>query len=203
LNNGGRLLRDASSNPSGALAATKAAVAAERARLAALHAESARVLATLPREPLPIGDPAGGKVTLADLGPDVLAALAASSGGGGGGDGSLYALTVFTNADSVELVPGMAVAGFGNGSVKRARNDSLGLAAVRGLVLVGAGPTLPVTVLVGGVLVATVAEWFQVTGAVGDSRLRQGTTSALTAGSPRHRRCRPTTAKFSRPSAWL
>lgn len=80
------LIRDSqeSPDPRTSLLNTKAAMAAARTRLDALQAPGARVIGTLPREPLMSGDPAsssGTKVDMSELAADVLAAI--GSGGGG------------------------------------------------------------------------------------------------------------------------
>jgi hypothetical protein len=102
----GRLIRDSqeSPDPRTALLTTKAAVAAARVRLDALQAPGARVIGTLPREPLMAGDPAsssGVLVDMSELAGDVKAAIAA--GGGSGTDPFISADFVFSSPTPLDF----------------------------------------------------------------------------------------------------
>lgn len=70
------------------------------------------------------------------------------------------------NGDSVTLTPGMPVAIVG-GMLYRATASSYSLAAVAGLVAVGAGITLPVRLLPIGLLTLDVSSWTTITGESG------------------------------------
>jgi hypothetical protein len=80
-----RVIRDSqeSPDPRTSLLNTKARAAAERARLAALEATNARVLVSLPREPLMTADPASSSGVLIDES-ELVPELAAKINAGGG-----------------------------------------------------------------------------------------------------------------------
>lgn len=86
------------------------------------------------------------------------------TGGGGTNPEDVF----LTNGDAVSLVIGTPVVLTGApATVQRAEADSLSLAAVIGIVIVGASPTNPAKVRLAGPVTATTAQWDAVTGQVG------------------------------------
>lgn len=87
--------------------------------------------------------------------------------GGGPGPGGSTLTTTFVNADAVPLVPGMPIANFGPGAIKRGNATSTALSRILGIVTVGAGLALPATVALRGLVTLTTAQWDAVSGQVG------------------------------------
>jgi hypothetical protein len=147
------LIRDPHASPDGT-AATNAAIAAARARVATSPNPNGRVLGPYTRLPLNAGDPAsadGVLIAVSELGPDTIAFIAQGKS----------SMSTIINADSVTLPIGTPVALIGGADrVQRAQGSNQTLAAVLGLVSdLALLPTLPGKAVISGVLTATPAQW--------------------------------------------